>query len=1457
MGVKGLWKALAPAGRRIDITTLHGKVLAIDASIWLVQFVKAMREPDGSMQRNAHLLGTFRRVCKLLANRIRPVFVFDGAAPVLKRRTLLLRAEKRASGEERQNRAERRLLLLALERDRQAREHGAVGAAAPPAPPPPAFSAVTVVGGGGGGGGGGSGDGGAAPAGAGAALDATTEEEVEGEEDAMLLRRAIAMSKGEDAVGGGGGAVPASGRRRRRLRPLRDRAPRAAPSGVGDGGAASGGDEGEGAEFVDEGGGEDEEEEEEEGGFVAAPRAHAPRAPAAAPFLVGGRPVATYVSSDEEGGAPALGALVLPSRTADVDVSALASLPPSMQRDFAEELQRMRRRESRAVLAGAGGDPGAFSRSQLALYLQTAELNRKMERANEAGAAAFLAGSRIAGEAGREFVLLEEKPDGTSGPVGRAGLLKPSVEDDGLVPRGSTRAGAAGVGAAPADGGAAAAPPAPPPPLPLEGSAEEARARLFSLAGVLGADAPAYAALGASGARVALESGEARAAALLRARRARGRGGGARGGRGGARAREGLSHAAHKGVRALLADLGVDASGPISRALSDMPGGVGLSMELGGGAGARARGVAAAGGAGGEAAREAAGGGAGEDSEDWDVEGPSAAAGEAGGQVEDFWGDGDAAAGGEDFAYCPGAADGDQVDEELEVNNLRRIEAADGEEGAQVPSAGGRGEDVRAACVAGGGEEEWEDAPPAEGRDELEDAPPPAVRVVFEAYTGTGDAAAALEARVAALRRAREAAAMGSSAEGEWGEEGSARAPTAAAKGEEQTATTAAAPPSPGRSENPSTRGGTDDEEEREAMAAVALEAEEERKRFAAALARQRDGGGSTGGEAGGESGDDEDLRCAIERSRFECGGGAAAAAPAHVVGGGGSTVISLSDGEGGGGGGGGGGGSNFESVVAVSASPPRASAAPAAASTDDDVVPVAPAARARAPAAAAQRGAAPLRAPLSIAPAVLRAEEVAARAAAASGAREQAGVTPDMVSDVMVLLECFGVPYLCAPMEAEAQCAALEAAGAVDGVVTDDSDALLFGARRVYRNLFDARKHVEAYRMEDVEKELGLRRDDLVSLALLLGSDYTGGVKGVGIVNAMEVLRAFPGPGGLKRFGEWARGGDGGGGGGEDDDEAAAAVAHFAKRHPGAREKWLVPATFPSRAVVEAYAAPRVAPLPRGRAGLSWAPPDGPRLAALCGAKFGWAEKEVAAAVSPVLSAAAARGGGGGGPVQRTLGDWVVQYDDGVRGGKIKSKRLLEAVAGRLGVAASDRSDPRLADIVLVEEEEEEGGGGGGGRAEKLARRGGAAAAKEGSDVEVVDAGSSEEGGGCVDVVEVGSSEEGGGAAAAAAPLRGRGRGRGGARAGRGASGRMGGAVSGAKKRKRKARGGVSEERGGSPVELGFSSGEAGGSGEEGADAEQPPPRRRGVGRRRGKARKRAITAADFESLDEAEGEE
>ena len=51
----------------------------------------------------------------------------------------------------------------------------------------------------------------------------------------------------------------------------------------------------------------------------------------------------------------------------------------------------------------------------------------------------------------------------------------------------------------------------------------------------------------------------------------------------------------------------------------------------------------------------------------------------------------------------------------------------------------------------------------------------------------------------------------------------------------------------------------------------------------------------------------------------------------------------------------------------------------------------------------------------------------------------------------------------------------------------------------------------VEAYFAKDIERELALKRPQLVALAMLLGGDYTAGVKGVGIVNGMEVLQAFP----------------------------------------------------------------------------------------------------------------------------------------------------------------------------------------------------------------------------------------------------------------------------------------------------------------------------------------------------------
>jgi len=95
MGVQGLWNLVAPAGRRIKIETLEGKVLAIDVSIWLLKMIHGYLQLGSEEYKNVHLTGIFRRIVKLLFYGIKPVFVFDGKFPELKRETVRKRQEYR------------------------------------------------------------------------------------------------------------------------------------------------------------------------------------------------------------------------------------------------------------------------------------------------------------------------------------------------------------------------------------------------------------------------------------------------------------------------------------------------------------------------------------------------------------------------------------------------------------------------------------------------------------------------------------------------------------------------------------------------------------------------------------------------------------------------------------------------------------------------------------------------------------------------------------------------------------------------------------------------------------------------------------------------------------------------------------------------------------------------------------------------------------------------------------------------------------------------------------------------------------------------------------------------------------------------------------------------------------------------------------------------------------------
>ncbi|WFD30275.1 hypothetical protein MSPP1_001292 [Malassezia sp. CBS 17886] len=140
MGIKGLTSLLtdeAPGAiRQMDIKTLFGRKVAIDASMSLYQFLIAVRQSDGQQMMSeageitSHLLGFFYRTLRMIDYGIKPAYVFDGKPPDLKKEVLSKRfgkrEEARTEEEEQKDVAdEQRLDQLARRQVRPTREHNA------------------------------------------------------------------------------------------------------------------------------------------------------------------------------------------------------------------------------------------------------------------------------------------------------------------------------------------------------------------------------------------------------------------------------------------------------------------------------------------------------------------------------------------------------------------------------------------------------------------------------------------------------------------------------------------------------------------------------------------------------------------------------------------------------------------------------------------------------------------------------------------------------------------------------------------------------------------------------------------------------------------------------------------------------------------------------------------------------------------------------------------------------------------------------------------------------------------------------------------------------------------------------------------------------------------------------------------------------------------------------------
>ena len=131
--------------------------------------------------------------------------------------------------------------------------------------------------------------------------------------------------------------------------------------------------------------------------------------------------------------------------------------------------------------------------------------------------------------------------------------------------------------------------------------------------------------------------------------------------------------------------------------------------------------------------------------------------------------------------------------------------------------------------------------------------------------------------------------------------------------------------------------------------------------------------------------------------------------------------------------------------------------------------------------------------------------------------------LTSQMIEEAKALIQAMGMPIIQAPMEGEAQAAYMAKKGDVYAVISQDADCFLFGAPLLVKNLTISRKRkktgTQTYALLNPEivslsenlKELELEQDQLIVLAMLVGTDFNvGGIKGIGPKKALTLFKKY-----------------------------------------------------------------------------------------------------------------------------------------------------------------------------------------------------------------------------------------------------------------------------------------------------------------------------------------------------------
>ena len=132
---------------------------------------------------------------------------------------------------------------------------------------------------------------------------------------------------------------------------------------------------------------------------------------------------------------------------------------------------------------------------------------------------------------------------------------------------------------------------------------------------------------------------------------------------------------------------------------------------------------------------------------------------------------------------------------------------------------------------------------------------------------------------------------------------------------------------------------------------------------------------------------------------------------------------------------------------------------------------------------------------------------------------RQTIKLIPEIKEESKEFIEALGLPVIQAPSEAEAQASYMAEQGDVFAVVSQDIDSLIYSTPILIRNLTVASKrrvqgsyiriNPEIYNLKHVLQTLGIDKEQLLALSILVGTDFNpGGVFRVGPKTALKLVK-------------------------------------------------------------------------------------------------------------------------------------------------------------------------------------------------------------------------------------------------------------------------------------------------------------------------------------------------------------